>query len=765
MFALDIRRRVRFFPGVSLLLIVMSLVAGGGLLLATANIFLAIAPGLHVDWQQTAGPIGGVVNRMKIVNGQPWASLYSGGIYKFTGSQWQQIGIFHGLPENRAFDFVVDPVDSKTIYAAQLIACLAKSTDGGNSWRGLCDGFLPQMKVDNYSSKSIAIDPKDHMKIYLAGKDYHEDASIVMSPDQGKTWTMVHAFGKSMPINHLVFFHDRMYLATEDEGVYRSDDRGKSWNALSTGLNQMQTGQFVTDGDGKNLYLFTGLLQYNVREGGSAYVLDEATSRWKPLGGPEAVTSMTWNSAALWAGNVAGEIWRRDAKGWTLLNRGAELPATVTEIAFTDKNTLFAGARGFGIYRSTDGGSHFVDVSTGLIASATREVYVDPANAKRFYVVSWDRPGIYLSENGGTSFSVLGQDMFVSTLMPSPQDFSKLSVGGFGPGGVGMFYEVTVKGTTDTWIPYKQPGPDSGVAKAIAIDPSNPKHILLSICKTSAETPEGYGVYATMDSGRTWKKLALPNLASYAILFNPKDPKIVYASFLSGGVYKSKDGGETFSKIKDDRLKYTYRMAISSSDPNILLAGSHLFFGQLSTEEQLSGKYGGLFKSTDGGSTWKDITAGYRNYGPADILSDEQGNFDGGLYNLGHMPNFEQLLIDPRDHRHMIIGHHGENVFMTNDDGKTWAKQSSGMIPDDMHNYAYCLGADSSFKTVYACTCGRGLFGGVVKPGGSITWHAVDLAHVLSLDATDDREPPPFAPKNAAAARLRILQGLYTDPH
>ena len=311
-----IKERARSFSGVGLFLVVMVVVAAvGGLLLATVSGFLAASSGARVDWQQTAGPIGGVVNRMKLMNGEVWASLYSGGIYKFADNRWQQIGIGHGLPENRIFDFVVAPDDSKTIYATQLVACLAKSTDGGKNWQGLCDGLLPQIKFDNYSSKALAFDPKDNKVLYMAGKNERDIASIVMSPDRGKTWKVVHDFAKEMPINHLVFFHDRMYLATENDGVYRSDNRGKSWMPLQTGLDQMQTGQFVTDLDGKNLYLFTGLLQYNVRGGGSVYVLDEATSRWKTLGGPEAVTSMTWNSGALWAGNVGGEIWRRDAKG------------------------------------------------------------------------------------------------------------------------------------------------------------------------------------------------------------------------------------------------------------------------------------------------------------------------------------------------------------------------------------------------------------------------------------------------------------------
>ncbi|MBI2117614.1 hypothetical protein HYT95_01825, partial [Candidatus Peregrinibacteria bacterium] len=609
----------------------------------------------RVDWQQTAGPIGGVVNRMKTINGEVWASLYSGGIYKFADNRWQQIGIGHGLPENRIFDFVVAPDDPKTVFAAQLVACLAKSADGGKNWQGLCSEFLPQVKFDNYSSKALAFDPKDNNVLYIAGKNERDVASVIMSPDRGKTWKMVHDFAKEMPINHLVFFHDRLYLATENDGVYRSDDRGKSWKVLSAGLDQMPTGQFVVDPDGKNVYLFTGLFQYNLRNGGKVYVLDEEGSRWKPLGGPEGATSMIWNDGALWVGTVAGEIWRKDAKKWVLLNRDAELPSTVTELAFTDKNTLFAGVRGFGIYRSKDGGKNFTDVSTGLIASATREVYVDPANAKRLYVISWDRPGIYASTDGGASFTVLGKDVYVESIMPLPQDFTHMYAAG-----MQGFYDISAKSADGTWQERVKPGPPGAVVKTIAVDPVDGKHLLIGLGKEPAETPEGYGVYESRDGGKMWKKVNLPDQASYSILFNPKNPRIVYAALLGDGVYKSLDSGETFNKIKDERLRYTYRMAMSAGDPNVLLAGSNLFFAQLSGEEQSAGTLGGLFKSTDGGATWKDVIASIRDYGP-----DEQGNFNGSLSNFGHMPNFEQMLIDPRDHRHMLIGHHGENVFMT----------------------------------------------------------------------------------------------------
>ncbi|MBS3126989.1 hypothetical protein J4228_02365, partial [Candidatus Woesearchaeota archaeon] len=95
-------------------------------------------------------------------------------------------------------------------------------------------------------------------------------------------------------------------------------------------------------------------------------------------------------------------------------------------------------------------------------------------------------------------------------------------------------------------------------------------------------------------------------------------------------------------------------------------------------------------------------------------LSYSQGSeetFLGWLYNFGHMPNYENILIDPKNPDHLIVGHHGENVVETIDGGATWNKVGANeMVPSGVHNYAYCLGASPSFKKFYACTCGRGLF-------------------------------------------------------
>ena len=221
------------------------------------------------------------------------------------------------------------------------------------------------------------------------------------------------------------------------------------------------------------------------------------------------------------------------------------------------------------------------------------------------------------------------------------------------------------------------------------------------------------------------------------------------------GVFKSNDGGKHFNSLGGEKLKYTYRLAMSPSDPEIIVASSNVFFGQLSLEEQISGKYGGIFQSRNGGETWTELTADIRKYG-----EDQPEGFIGWMYNFGHMPNYEMVLIYPKDANHLIVGHHAENVVETLDGGASWKKAGANeMVPEGIHNYAYCLGSSSDFKKFYACTCGRGMFRGEINEKGYISSSLTGDA--VYTDETDQHAQP----RNAQEARELILSGEYNHPH
>ena len=389
---------------------------------------------------------------------------------------------------------------------------------------------------------------------------------------------------------------------------------------------------------------------------------------------------------------------------------------------------IYVGTGGDGVYVSSDNGNTFEEFNRNLISIATREVYVNPNDENEIYVGTWDRLGFYWSRNGGNGYKRVATDLSIVTLLPDPHNFSILYIGGDG------FFKGTVHEKSSTFVQKNKPGSMTSVIKSIAVDPTNSDHILIGIGDELAETPPGEGLWESYDGGRSWTRAqGIGNFAVYSIIFNQIDPQIVYASALGGGVYKSTNGGSHFNSLGDEKLKYTYRLAMSPADPNVIVASSNVFFGQLSSEEQISGKYGGIFQSKDGGATWKELTKGIRNY-------------EGG-------EREEEFL------GWLVVGHHGENVVETNDGGATWKKAgASEMVPGGIHNYAYCLGASASFKKFYACTCGRGLFQGMMNEKGYISLS-------LTGNAVYTDEDQHLQPRNAAEARELILSGEYNHQH
>ena len=703
-----------------------------------------------LGWVQTTGPLGGTVIRMIPHGGTIWASLYSGGIYELQkDDSWKQIGVGHGISEVRAFDIVPDPNDPSIAYVPETIACGAKTVDGGRNWHGLCKQMLKDIKANNFNSNTLALDPADAKTLYLPGHDHTQTSMFLVSKDGGEHWEKRFIFDKHHDFAHLFFFHAKMYLATVDDGVFVSSDKGKSWASFNNGLKDLTTARFVNFKD--NLYLQGALLRYNVRTGGNLYHLAPDGLSWEKVPELEQVTGLGSDGNTLFVEtrDPNPKLWiSTDGNSFQDQASQGLPPDWVGEIVSFDSK-IYVGAGGNGIFVSSDNGKNFEEFNRGLISVATREVHVNPADDNELYVGTWDRLGFYWSKNGGKGYKRVVADWLVLTMQPNPRDFSQLYLGG------DSFFSGTVSGQ---FTEKNKPGSSMTFIKSIGIDPSNFNHVLAGVASQVAETPPGEGLWESKDGGDTWTRAqGIGDHAVYSILFNPINSNIVYASALGEGVFKSTDGGSHFTSLgRGDELKYTYRVAMSPTDPNILVAPSHLFFGQLSYEDQISGKYGGMFESRDGGTTWKEVTAGIRQYEGGEREED----FMGWLYNFGHMPNYEKVLIDPKNPDHLVVGHHGENVVETTDNGLTWKKAgASEMVPGGVHNYAYCLGTSSSFEKFYACTCGRGLFRGLMNKKGYISLS-------LTGDAVYTEEPEEHSqPHNAAEAREIILSGDYNHVH
>jgi photosystem II stability/assembly factor-like uncharacterized protein len=173
-----------------------------------------------------------------------------------------------------------------------------------------------------------------------------------------------------------------------------------------------------------------------------------------------------------------------------------------------------------------------------------------------------------------------------------------------------------------TWAPIFDQQPTQSIG-AIAVAPSDP-NIIYVASGEGLHRPDlsvGNGIYKSTDAGKTWTHLGLRDGRQIpALVVDPRDPNRLFAAVLGHpygpnqerGIYRSTDGGNTWQKIlsKDENTGGS-DIEIDPSNPDVLYASLwEVREGPWEDNNQFQGTGGGLFKSTDGGSTWHPLTKG-----------------------------------------------------------------------------------------------------------------------------------------------------------
>jgi photosystem II stability/assembly factor-like uncharacterized protein len=207
----------------------------------------------------------------------------------------------------------------------------------------------------------------------------------------------------------------------------------------------------------------------------------------------------------------------------------------------------------------------------------------------------------------------------------------------------------------------------TGSVGAIGICESDPNVLYVGMGESPVRgnVSHGDGVYKTMDAGKTWKRVGLEDTRQIGrVRVHPRNPDIVYVAALGHlfgpneqrGVFRSKDGGKTWEKILYRSNKAgAIDLTFDPSNANILYAG---FWEVLRTPWSLEsgGAGGGLFKSTDGGDTWTEIT---RNQGLPRGLVGKVG-----------------ITVSPANPERVwaIVEAEDGGVFRSDNGGRTWTK-------------------------------------------------------------------------------------------
>src|SRR5262245_30862955 len=205
---------------------------------------------------------------------------------------------------------------------------------------------------------------------------------------------------------------------------------------------------------------------------------------------------------------------------------------------------------------------------------------------------------------------------------------------------------------------------------AIGVAPSNPDVIYVGTGEADMRDSIafGNGVYKSTDAGKTWKHLGLENTKQIGrIIVDPKNPNTVfvaalgnaYASNPDRGVYRSRDGGATWEKVlfKNDEVG-AIDLAFDPVDPKVVYATLwNVRRPPWFIYTPANGPGGEIYKSVDGGSTWKEISEGIPLEGRGHIGISVAPSNRSRIY----------AVVDAKD----------GGVFSSNDAGATWARLSS----------------------------------------------------------------------------------------
>lgn len=283
----------------------------------------------------------------------------------------------------------------------------------------------------------------------------------------------------------------------------------------------------------------------------------------------------------------------------------------------------------------------------------------------------------------------------------------------------GGVWKTTNNGTT--WEPVFDKEGVSTIGD-ISIAPSDPSVVWVGTGEPNNRQSSswGDGIYKSLDAGKTWKKMGLGATHHIGrIVIHPTNPEVVYAAaqgHLWGpnperGVYKSSDGGKTWSqvlKINDDTG--VSDIAMDPQSPDTLYAAA---YERRRTPFGFNGGGPGsaIYKTTDGGATWKKLTKGlpYENGGDtgrigldvyrkdpnivyAEIQHERGGTFrseDKGetwkrMGETDPRPSYySQIRVDPNND--LRIWELGAQMYYSEDGGKTFTTQRVHGIHGDFH--------------------------------------------------------------------------------
>ncbi|MCK6455679.1 MAG: hypothetical protein L6Q92_04010 [Phycisphaerae bacterium] len=337
-------------------------------------------------------------------------------------------------------------------------------------------------------------------------------------------------------------------------------------------------------------------------------------------------------------------------------------------------------------------------IGPGNVGGRTRAWVIDPTNPNIMYAAGV-AGGIWKSTDGGATWNVLDDMMANLAVCALAMDWSNPQIlyAGTGEGyfnidavrGLGIFKSTDGGATWNFLTGTLSPGGNEGAffrVNDIEISRNDPNRIYAAT---------RYGVFRSDDAGGTWtqilRNLSFPgsgpttnsgtNAGCMDIAIRPdQNPDVIFAAFGSfspDGIYRSTDGGSSWTRLSTGlpgSQQGRIALAIAPSDPNTIYA----CVAENGTATGDTGRLVGVYRSTDGGNNWTQrvILTGVGKF----LLSNPIfGACFGQQFSQGWYDNV--IAVDPLNRDIVWVG--GIDLFRSDDGGQNWGVASYWWMPPD----------------------------------------------------------------------------------
>ena len=547
-------------------------------------------------------------------------------------------------------DVAVDPSDTKNI--AFIADAPFISWDGGSSWKRI------EIEADKFTSVAMS---KANPSLIFVGAVLDGKGILFVSLDDGKNWARksflpetkwdrksIWAGAPEESKNWITTIephptNENILFAGTNSALFKSEDKGSNWKRVDSTFHRTDILDIKINQQNTNeVYARVGVFEDLTCFG----VADREN--------PEAAAKLEKEKCAgVYKSEDLGKTWQQlDAYYFDPSEGGVFIDDNNPSIAYA----IFSRK----IFKTEDGGKTWKDFfftqDQSFIPNGGVERLAVGEHSNEVFIAG--RQGLYHTDDAGEHWHERNKGFIGSEVV----DIVKSSDGTLYAGtySLGMF-KSTDKGQSWTFSSYNL---ENSYIMLIAAHPTDPKTIFV--------TTNG-GVYASLDSGLTWERVAkeffsdsklLPGISHFhGIAFDPKDPKRIYVggggdqySPSGVGISISEDGGKNWKQanVGFEVDVHVSKIVVDKNNPSTIYTTTQ---GVTNFAEK-TGNGHGVFKSTDYGNTWKEVNTG-----------------------LGTVET-NTIVLDPADSDVLYLGTDDDGIYKSSDGGALWNKLQISQLPE-----------------------------------------------------------------------------------